>query len=159
MKTQNMKICLWFKTEAEEAAKFYTTVFKNSEMGLVSRFGKEGFEYHGMPEGTVMTVDFTLNDMHFVALNGNLQTTFNESVSVMVYCDTQDEIDHYWEELSKGGQEGPCGWLTDRFGVSWQIIPAILPQLMAGTDVEKSKRVTNAMMQMKKLDINILKNA
>jgi predicted 3-demethylubiquinone-9 3-methyltransferase (glyoxalase superfamily) len=103
MKTQNMKICLWFKTAAEEAAKFYTTVFKNSEMGLVSRFGKEGFEYHGMPEGTVMTVDFTLNDMHFVALNSNLQTTFNESVSVMVNCDTQDEIDHYWEELSKGG--------------------------------------------------------
>ena len=125
MKHQEMTICLWYDSEAEEAAKFYTSIFKDSEIGEISRFGKEGFEHHGKPEGTAMTVSFKLNKMNFIALNGGPMFKFNEAISVMIHCDTQDEIDHYWFSLTEGGEEGPCGWLKDKYGVSWQIVPKI----------------------------------
>lgn len=155
---QKMTICLWFDKQGEEAAKFYTSIFKNSSIGSISRYGKEGFEFHGMPEGTALVVSFKLNDMNFSALNGGPQFKFNESMSIVVSCDTQEEIDHYWNSLSaNGGQEGQCGWLKDKYGISWQIIPSILGSLMS--DPTKASRVTMAFMQMKKMDIQTLINA
>ncbi|OFX42697.1 MAG: hypothetical protein A2W95_17060 [Bacteroidetes bacterium GWA2_40_14] len=151
---QKITPCLWFDSQAEEAARFYTSIFKNSSIGDISRFGKEGFEFHGKPEGAVMTVSFTLDGQLFTALNGGPIFTFNESVSFMVGCDTQNEIDYYWNKLTEGGQESNCGWLKDKFGVSWQIIPNILSKLM--TDPEKAPRVTQAFLQMKKFDIQKL---
>ncbi|OFX56889.1 MAG: hypothetical protein A2W97_16795 [Bacteroidetes bacterium GWE2_40_63] len=151
---QKITPCLWFNSQAEEAARFYTSIFKNSSIGDISRFGKEGFEFHGKPEGAVMTVSFTLDGQLFTALNGGPIFTFNESVSFMVGCDTQNEIDYYWNKLTEGGQESNCGWLKDKFGVSWQIIPNILSKLM--TDPEKAPRVTQAFLQMKKFDIQKL---
>jgi predicted 3-demethylubiquinone-9 3-methyltransferase (glyoxalase superfamily) len=156
--TQKMTICLWFDKQGEEAANFYTSVFKNSSIGNISRYGKQGFEFHGMPEGTALVVPFKLNDMNFSALNGGPRFTFNESVSVVVSCETQEEIDHHWNNLTAdGGQESQCGWLKDKFGVSWQIVPSMLGELMSNP--EKAARVTAAFMQMKKLDIDKLKNA
>ncbi|HAZ04011.1 MAG TPA: hypothetical protein DCY97_17860 [Marinilabiliales bacterium] len=154
MAIQKITPCLWFDSQAEEAARFYTSIFKNSSIGNISRFGKEGFEFHGKPEGAVMTVSFTLDGQLFTALNGGPIFTFNESVSFMVGCDTQNEIDYYWNKLTEGGQESNCGWLKDKFGVSWQIIPNILSKLM--TDPEKAPRVTQAFLQMKKFDIQKL---
>ena len=159
MKKQDMTICLWFDDQADEAANHYTSIFKDAEIGQISRFGKEGFEFHGKPEGTVMTVDFRLNQMKFVALNGGPQFKFNESVSIMIYCDTQEEIDHYWTKLTEEGEEGPCGWLKDKFGVSWQVIPTILPDYLTDKDIQKRNRVSNAMFQMTKFDIEKLKQA
>lgn len=156
--TQKMTICLWFDKQAEEAANFYTSIFKNSSIGSISRYGKEGFEFHGMPEGTALVVSFKLNDMNFSALNGGPQFKFNESISIVVSCDTQEEIDHYWSSLTAdGGQESMCGWLKDKYGVSWQIIPSILGSLMS--DPSKASRVTMSFMQMKKMDIATLVNA
>ncbi|MES2761348.1 MAG: VOC family protein [Bacteroidota bacterium] len=156
--TQKMTICLWFDNKGEEAANFYTSIFKNSSMGSISRYGKEGFEFHGMPEGTALVVSFKLNDMNFSALNGGPRFKFNESMSIVVSCETQEEIDHYWNSLTAdGGQESQCGWLKDKYGVSWQIIPTILGELMS--DPAKAARVTMAFMQMKKMDIAALKNA
>ena len=154
-----MAICLWYNDQAEEAVNWYTSIFKNSEIGSVSRYGKEGFEFHKKPEGTVMTMSFKLNGMSFLALNGGSQFTFNEATSIMVYCDTQKEIDHYWEALTQGGKEGQCGWLKDKFGVSWQVVPSILSKLMSGKDTGKSQNVMKAFMQMKKFDIQTLQNA
>jgi predicted 3-demethylubiquinone-9 3-methyltransferase (glyoxalase superfamily) len=158
-RNQGMALCLWFDNQAEEAATFYTSVFRNSQIGQVSRYGKEGFEYHHKPEGTVMIVSFTLNGMSFIALNGGPQFTFNEAASVVVYRQTQEEIDYYWRKLTEQGEEGPCGWLKDKFGVSWQIVPAVLPQMMADPDAAKSQRVASAYMQMKKFDIQQLEAA
>jgi predicted 3-demethylubiquinone-9 3-methyltransferase (glyoxalase superfamily) len=149
--------CLWFDTQAEEAAKFYTSVFKNSKIGGISRYGKEGFEIHGMKEGTVLTVSFQINGQEFTALNGGPLFKFNESISFQIFCETQKEIDEYWNKLTNGGEEGQCGWLKDKFGVSWQIIPSILPSLMA--DPARSGRVTSALLQMKKFDIEKLRQA
>src|SRR3989339_138670 len=154
MAIQKITPCLWFNSQAEEAARFYTSIFKNSSIGDISRFGKEGFEFHGKPEGAVMTVSFTLDGQLFTALNGGPIFTFNESVSFMVGCDTQNEIDYYWNKLTEGGPESNCGWLKDKIGVSWQIIPNILSKLM--TDPEKAPRVTQAFLQMKKFDIQKL---
>ncbi len=160
MTTQKMAICLWFDKQAEEAAQFYTSVFKNSEIGKISRYGKAGFEFHKMPEGTAMVVNFKLNGMDFNALNGGPLFKFNESISIVVSCETQEEIDYYWDSLtSNGGQESQCGWLKDKYGVSWQIVPANLSALLTGSDPEKSQRVTRAFMQMKKFDIEKLKQA
>lgn len=157
-KKQEMTICLWFDNEAEEAVKFYTSIFKNSSIGHISRYGKEGFEFHGKPEGTALTVSFRLNDMSFNALNGGPQFKFNESISIVVNCETQEEIDHYWNNLtSDGGQESMCGWLKDKYGVSWQIVPSGLGKLMS--DPAKASRVTNAFLKMKKFDIATLANA
>jgi predicted 3-demethylubiquinone-9 3-methyltransferase (glyoxalase superfamily) len=149
--------CLWFDKEAEDAAKFYVSIFKDSKINGTSRYGKEGYEIHGQKEGTVMTVDFNLNGQPFIGLNGGPQFKFTEAVSFTIPCDTQEEIDFYWEKLTAGGEEGPCGWLKDKFGLSWQVVPTILPKLLK--DPEKSGRVMNAFMKMKKFDIEKLKNA
>lgn len=155
---QKMTICLWFDKQGEEAVNFYTSIFKNSSIGSISRYGKEGFEFHGMPEGTALVVIFKLNDINFSALNGGPRFKFNESMSIVVSCDTQEEIDHYWNSLTAdGGQESMCGWLKDKYGISWQIIPSILGSLMS--DPTKASRVTMAFMQMKKMDIATLINA
>jgi predicted 3-demethylubiquinone-9 3-methyltransferase (glyoxalase superfamily) len=149
--------CLWFDTQAEEAANFYTSIFKNSKIEDISRYGKEGFEIHGMKEGTALTVAFQINGQPFTALNGGPIFKFTEAVSFQVFCDTQEEIDNYWNKLTDGGEESQCGWLKDKFGVSWQIVPTILPELMS--DPAKAGRVVNAFMQMKKFDIEKLINA
>jgi predicted 3-demethylubiquinone-9 3-methyltransferase (glyoxalase superfamily) len=150
--------CLWFDHQAEEAANFYTSVFKNSRIDTISRYGKEGFDVHGQKEGTAMTVSFEINGQLFTALNGGPFFTFNEAVSFQVFCDSQEEIDFYWSELtSDGGEEGQCGWLKDRFGLSWQIVPSILPELMS--DPARAGRVTQAFLQMKKFDIARLLSA
>ncbi len=159
MTGQEMAVCLWYDDQAEEAARFYTSIFPDSEIGHVTRYGKEGFEFHGKPEGTAMTVEFRLNGMKFLALNGGPQFTFGEAISIMVHCDTQEEIDHYWSKLSDSGEEGPCGWLKDRFGVSWQIIPTILPKFLVDGDASRAARVRQAIFQMKKLEIGKLREA
>ena len=157
MKLKPITPCLWFDHQAEEAANFYTSVFKDSQIDHVSRFGKEGFEHHGRPEGSVMTVSFRINGQPFTALNGGPIFKFNESVSFQVYCDSQEEIDYYWERLTDGGEESMCGWLKDRFGLSWQIVPGNMGELMS--DPARAQRVTKAFMQMRKLDMNILNKA
>lgn len=149
--------CLWFDNQAEDAARFYTSIFKNSKLGAISRYGTEGYEFHGQEEGTAMTVAFTINGQDFVALNGGPVFKINEAVSFQIFCDNQQEIDYYWEKLTEGGEEVQCGWLKDKFGVSWQVIPTILSELMS--DPSKAGRVTNAYMQMKKFDIEKLRNA
>ncbi len=151
--------CLWFDSQAEEAAEFYVSVFEDSGIDAVSRYGKEGFEIHGQPEGSVMTVAFHLAGQTFTALNGGPQFKFNEAISFQVFCDTQEEVDHFWSKLSEGGEEVACGWLKDRFGLSWQIVPSVLPKMLMDPDPEKSQRVTKAFLQMKKLDIPTLERA
>ena len=147
--------CLWFDTEGEEAATFYTSVFPSSRITDVARYGAGG----PRPEGTVMTVAFELDGQPFLALNGGPQYTFSEAISFVVACADQEEVDRYWETLSEGGEEGPCGWLKDRFGVSWQIVPEALPRLLADPDRERSQRVMTAMLEMKKLQIDELEQA
>jgi predicted 3-demethylubiquinone-9 3-methyltransferase (glyoxalase superfamily) len=151
--------CLWFDNQAEEAARFYVSVFPNSSVGAISHYGKAGFETHGRKEGSVMTVAFTLNGQDFLALNGGPHFKFNEAVSLMVPCETQAEIDHYWNKLGTGGggEDGPCGWLKDKYGLSWQIVPANMPWLAGGG--ERSDRAMAAVMQMKKLDMAALERA
>ena len=151
--------CLWFDTQAEEAAKFYASVFKNSKIGKVSRYGKEGFEVHGKKAGTVMTVEFELEGQKFLALNGGPHFKFNEAVSFQVHCETQQEIDHFWSELAKEGEEGPCGWLKDKFGLSWQVFPRALPEMLMEGNSETAQRVMRSMLQMRKIDIAALKQA
>ncbi len=147
------------RTEAEEAANFYTAIFKDSRIGSISRYGDEGQQIHGRNAGTVLAVAFEIDGLKFVALNGGPQFTFNEAVSFQVHCDTQDEIDYFWDKFTRNGSEGQCGWLKDKFGVSWQIIPACLPALMSGPDPQKSQRVMKAFLQMKKFDIAALERA
>jgi predicted 3-demethylubiquinone-9 3-methyltransferase (glyoxalase superfamily) len=147
--------CLWFDTEGEDAARFYTSVFPNSRITEVTRYGSAG----PRSEGTVMTVEFELDGRTYVALNGGPDFTFNEAVSFQVSCRTQDEVDAFWSKLSEGGEEGPCGWLKDKFGLSWQIIPTALPELLSDPDREKSQRVMEAMLGMKKIEIAELERA
>lgn len=156
---QKITPSFWFDRQAEEAAKFYTSIFPNSGIGRVARYGKEGFEVHQMPEGTVLTIDFTLDGQKFSALNGGPLFKFNESISFIVSCKDQQELDHYWDKLREGGDEKSqqCGWLKDKFGVSWQVVPDILPQLM--DDPSRSGRVMTALLKMKKLDIKKLLEA
>ena len=151
--------CLWFDTQAEEAAKFYASVFKNSKIGKISRYGEEGFEVHGKKAGTVMTVEFELEGQKFLALNGGPHFKFNEAVSFQVHCETQQEIDHFWSELAKDGEEGPCGWLKDKFGLSWQVIPKALPEMLMDGNSETAQRVMRSMLQMRKIDIAALRRA
>jgi predicted 3-demethylubiquinone-9 3-methyltransferase (glyoxalase superfamily) len=151
--------CLWFDTESEAAANHYVSIFKNSKIGKISRYGKEGQEVHGKQAGSVMTVEFEIEGQKFLALNGGPHFKFNEAVSFQILCETQAEIDHYWSKLSEGGQEGPCGWLKDKFGLSWQVVPTVLPQLLQSENAEKAGRAMKAMLQMKKLDIAALKKA
>jgi len=158
---QKISPCLWFDDQGEEAAKFYTSIFKDSKIGDVTRYGKEGYEIHGREEGTVMTVEFEIEGQKFLALNGGPIFKFNEAISFQVYCETQEEVDYHWEKLSEGGDEKAqqCGWLKDKYGVSWQIVPTILIKMLKDKDSEKSQRVMKAMLQMHKLDISTLKKA
>jgi predicted 3-demethylubiquinone-9 3-methyltransferase (glyoxalase superfamily) len=158
---QKISPCLWFDDQGEEAAKFYTSIFKDSKIGDVTRYGKEGYEIHGREEGTVMKVEFEIEGQKFLALNGGPIFKFNEAISFQVYCETQEEVDYYWEKLSEGGDEKAqqCGWLKDKYGVSWQIVPTILIKMLKDKDSEKSQRVMKAMLQMHKLDISTLKKA
>ena len=152
---QRITPCLWFDTEGEDAARFYTSVFPNSRIVEISRYGSAG----PRDEGTVMTVEFELDGQRFTALNGGPEFTFSEAISFQVSCETQDEVDAYWSTLSKGGEEGPCGWLKDRFGVSWQIVPKVLPELLADPDRERAQRVMAAMLKMRKIEIGELERA
>jgi len=151
--------CLWFDNEAEEAARFYVSLFRDGRIGEISRYGKEGFEIHGRPEGSVMVVAFEIEGQSFTALNGGPHFQFSPAISFQVPCDTQEEIDYYWEKLSAGGQIQQCGWVTDRFGVSWQIFPASLPDMMRDADKTKVARAMRAMLGMKKLDLAKLRAA
>ncbi len=152
---KNITPCLWFDDQGEEAAKFYTSIFKNSKIKHVSRYGEAGKEHHKKPVGSAMVVAFELNGQEFTALNGGPQFKFSEAVSFQVKCESQEEVDYYWERLSEGGdpKAQQCGWLKDKFGLSWQIVPTGLIELMSGPDFEKSQRVMAAVMQMKKIDI------
>jgi predicted 3-demethylubiquinone-9 3-methyltransferase (glyoxalase superfamily) len=161
MATLRQKItpCLWFDTEAEEAAKLYTATFPNSRIKQISRYTEAGREIHGKAPGSVMVVEFELEGQTFTALNGGPQFKFDEAVSFQVMCDTQSEIDHFWSKLSEGGRESQCGWLKDRFGLSWQVVPSVLPQMMKDADGARSGRIMNAIMTMKKFDLEILQRA
>ena len=152
---QKITTFLWFDANAEEAVRLYTSIFEGSKVGEIARYGDGGLG----PKGSVMTIRFELQGQEVIALNGGPQFKFNEAISLVVNCDTQKEVDDYWSRLSAGGEEGPCGWLKDRFGLSWQIVPRLLPQLLADPDPQKAKRVVDAMLQMKKLDIATLEAA
>lgn len=146
---------LWFNGKAEEAANLYTSVFKNSKIGRIARYGEAG----PGPKGTVMSVTFQLDGQEFIALNGGPQFTFSPAVSFLVSCETQEEVDQLWEKLSEGGQKQKCGWLQDKYGLSWQIVPSVLGKMLHDQDPEKSKKVMKAMLQMDKIDIARLEQA
>src|SRR5256712_8312992 len=150
---------LWFDDKAEEAVKFYVSLFKNSKIGRITRYGAEGAEVSGRPKGTVMTVTFQLDGQEFMALNGGPHFKFTEAISLLVNCKTQEEVDELWERLSEGGEKGQCGWLKDKYGLSWQIVPTVLGKMLNDKDAEKSKRVMQALLQMRKLDIKRLQQA
>ncbi len=156
---QRITPCLWFDDQAEEAAKFYTAIFRESKIVSITRYGEAGHEFHGKPAGSVMTVAFELNGQAFTALNGGPMFKFNEAVSFQVNCGSQEEVDYYWAKLSQGGDERAqqCGWLKDKYGVSWQIVPTALVEMLRDKDTEKMERVMNALLQMKKIDIEALK--
>ncbi len=159
LKAQKITPHLWFDSEAEEAAKFYVSIFNNSKLGVITRYGKAGFEVHGQPAGKVMTVEFELEGQKFIALNGGPVFKFNEAVSFLVSCEDQKEIDYFWEKLTAGGTIVQCGWLKDKFGVSWQVTPSILAEMLRDPDSQKVDRATKAFLQMKKFDIAALKQA
>ena len=155
MPTDGLTICLWFDGQAEEAADHYTSIFEDSKLGRAVRYTEAG----PGPAGEVVTVSFELNGQKFVGLNGGPQFTFNEAISFEVHCRDQEEVDYYWSRLSEGGEEGPCGWLKDKFGVSWQVVPTVLIDMISDPDQENAKRATEAMLSMKKLDIAALERA
>ncbi len=152
---QKITPCLWFDTEGEEAAKFYTSLFDNSRITDVSYYGEAG----PRPEGTVMTVSFEIDGQQFLALNGGPDFTFNEALSLQVSCKNQDEVDKFWNGLSEGGEEGPCGWLKDKYGLSWQVVPTALPELLSDPDPARAQRAMQAMLGMKKIEIDGLRKA
>jgi predicted 3-demethylubiquinone-9 3-methyltransferase (glyoxalase superfamily) len=158
---QRISPCLWFDDEAEEAARFYTGIFPNSKIKTIARYTEAGQETHGRKPGSVMTVAFELDGQSFTGLNGGPVFKFNEAVSLQVNCETQEEVDHYWNTLSDGGDEDAqmCGWLKDKYGLSWQIVPTILPKMMSDSDKAKAGRAMNAMLEMKKIDIEKLEQA
>lgn len=162
MATKNrIAACLWFDSEAEEAARFYTSVFKNAKIDRITHYTEAGQETHKRPPGSVMTVEFNLDGQQYTALNGGPAFKFNEAVSFEVHCDNQDEIDYYWDRLGENGdpKARQCGWLKDRYGLSWQIVPRMMGDLMSDSDPEQAGRVMNAMLTMKKLDIAALERA
>ena len=161
MTRQKITPCLWFDDQGEEAAKFYTAIFPNSKIVAVTRYCEAGQEVHGKKPGSVMTVEFELNGRPFTALNGGPIFKFNEAISFQVMCDTQADVDFFWDKLTAGGdpKDQQCGWLKDKFGVSWQIVPEVLPKMLNDKDRDKSKRVMEAMMQMVRLDIDALQQA
>src|SRR5688572_23790519 len=150
---------LWFDNKAEEAANFYVSLFKNSKITGTTRYDEKAAEATGRQKGTVMTMEFQLEGQEFVALNGGPHFKFTEAISFVVNCETQEEVDDFWATLSEGGAEVQCGWLKDKYGLSWQIVPTVLGEMMQDKDPEKTKRVMGAMLQMKKLDIQTLKQA
>ena len=158
---QKITPCLWFDSNAEEAVNFYTSIFKNSKIGNVSRYGEAGHEIHGKTAGTVMTIEFELNGQAFTALNGGPVFKFNEAISFQVSCESQEEVDCYWGKLSEGGDKKAqrCGWLKDKFSVSWQIVPTALGKMLQDKDAKKSESVMKALLQMTKIDIERLKQA
>lgn len=159
--TQRITPCLWFDDQAEAAATFYTGIFPHSKILGLTRYGEAGREIHGKPAGSVMVVAFELDGQAFSALNGGPAFTFNEAISLQIDCQTQGEVDYYWEQLSAGGDEQAqqCGWLKDRYGVSWQVVPGILLEMLQDADAAKAQRTMAAMLQMKKLDIDKLEQA
>jgi predicted 3-demethylubiquinone-9 3-methyltransferase (glyoxalase superfamily) len=160
-RVQRITPCLWFDDQAEEAAQFYCSIFPNSRVGKISRYGKEGREIHGRQEGSVMTVEFELDGQKFTGLNGGPLFRFTEAISFQVHCETQGEVDRYWERLldGDGAEPQPCGWLKDRYGVSWQVVPQALIELVTDPASEKSQRAMKAMLQMTKIDIAALRRA
>jgi len=158
---QKISPCLWFDDNAEDAVKFYASIFKDSKIGNVTRFGKEGYEIHKKKEGSVMTIDFKIEGQKFLALNGGPIFKFNEAISFQIYCDTQEEIDYYWDKLTEDGDKNAqvCGWLKDKSGVSWQVVPVALIKMLEDKDSRKTERVMKAMLQMQKLDIDALRKA
>ncbi|MBA5686878.1 VOC family protein [Rugamonas apoptosis] len=158
---QRITPCLWFDGQAEDAVQFYTSIFNNAKITSVSRYGEAGQEVHGQPPGSVMVVAFELDGVGFTALNGGPQFHFNEALSLQINCDNQQEVDYYWGRLTEGGDPNAqmCGWLKDKFGLSWQIVPTILPALLMDADAAKAGRVMQAMLKMKKLDIMQLRQA
>ena len=150
--------CLWFNDNTEEAVNFYVSVFKNSKIGRISRYTEAGFEFHGKPAGSVMVIEFELDGQPYTALNGGPQFTFNEAVSFQVMCDSQEEVDYYWEKLGAGGDPNAkqCGWLKDKFGLSWQLVPKVTIELLHDSDAKKVAKVTEAILQMKMLEIEPL---
>ena len=156
---QKITPCFWFDNQAEEAVNFYISIFRNSKIVRVARYGEAGAKASGRPKGTVLTVIFQLEGQEFMALNGGPQFKFTEAISFIVNCKTQKEIDEFWKKLSEGGEEGPCGWLKDKYGMSCQIVPTVLGEMLQDKDTRKSEKVMKAMLQMKKLDIKGLKQA
>ena len=158
---QKINPCLWFDDNAEEAVNFYTSIFKNAKIGNVTRYGKEGYEIHKKKEGSVMTIDFEIEGQKFLALNGGPIFKFNEAISFQVYCETQEEIDYYWDKLSEDGDKNAqvCGWLKDKYGLSWQVVPVTMIKMLQDKDSKKTERVMKAMLQMSKLDIDVLTKA
>jgi predicted 3-demethylubiquinone-9 3-methyltransferase (glyoxalase superfamily) len=158
---QKITPCLWFDDQAEEAAEFYTAIFRNSKVVKIARYGEAGHEVHGKPSGSVLTVAFELDGQAFTALNGGPIFKFNEAISLQVNCETQEEVDYYWNKLSAGGDDKAqqCGWLKDKYGLSWQVVPRALVELISDPDPQKSGRVMEAMLKMKKIDIDQLKRA
>ena len=159
IKVQKITPFLWFDSQAEEAARFYTSIFEDSGIGRVARYDQASEKASGQPAGSVMTVEFQLEGQDFVALNGGPHFKFTEAISFVVNCETQQELDHFWNQLSAGGKESQCGWLKDKFGVSWQVVPTILSELLSSKDAAASQRVMQALLQMVKLDINGLQRA
>ncbi len=153
---QGVTACLWFDNNAEEAANFYTSIFKNSRITGIARYGEAGSEATGRPKGTAMTVAFELQGQEFLALNGGPAFTFSPAISFIVNCEAQNEVDALWEKLSEGGAPQQCGWVTDKYGVSWQIVPSVLGAMMQDKDPAKTNRVMTALLQMKKIDIGAL---
>jgi predicted 3-demethylubiquinone-9 3-methyltransferase (glyoxalase superfamily) len=156
---QTITPCLWFDTEAEEAAKFYVSVFENSRIRQISRYGEAGHDVHGKAAGSVMVVEFEIAGLTFTALNGGPHFKFSEAISFQVMCDTQDEIDYFWRKLAQGGREGQCGWLKDKYGLSWQIVPSVLPQMLADSTGARLDRMMSAVMSMTKFDLETFKRA
>jgi len=156
---QKISPCLWFDDKAEEAARWYVSIFKNSKLGPITRYGEAGARVSGRPNGSVMTVTFELDGQEFVALNGGPLFTFTEAVSFMVKCYSQAEIDEMWENLSAGGEQGPCGWFKDKFGLSWQIVSAEWDEMLRDKDPKKSERVMAAILQMTKPDLRRIRDA
>ena len=150
---------LWFNDNAEKAVNYYVSIFNNSKVGAITTYAEEAAKASGMPEGAVMTIAFQLDGQDFTALNGGPHFKFTEAVSFVVNCETQEEVDRFWDKLTEGGEEVQCGWLKDKFGLSWQIVPKVLTEMLADEDAERAKRVMRAMLQMKKIDIEKLKRA
>nr|WP_312745780.1 VOC family protein [Candidatus Nitrospira neomarina] len=156
---QKITPCLWFDHQAEEAVKFYVSIFKNTKIGDITHYEEEGAKVSGRPKGSVMTITFQLDGQEFLALNGGPHFTFTEAISFIINCASQEEVNELWEKLSEGGEKGQCGWLKDKYGLSWKIVPTVLSEMMQSHDSKQNNRVMSSLLQMKKLDIKRLQEA